>query len=69
VTIETNGKPQMAEVLSGGSYYSQNELPLYFGLGPSTQIDKIEVRWPLGKIDVFRNVAANRTIRYVEAQK
>ena len=38
----------MAEVVSGGSYYSQNSLTLYFGLGQANRIDRIEVRWPAG---------------------
>jgi hypothetical protein len=66
VTIEANGKRQLAEMAGGGSYYSQHELALYFGLGDATQIERVEVKWPSGKIQVFRNVAANRTIQYRE---
>jgi len=30
-------------------YLSQSSLPLYFGLGEATHIDRIEVRWPSRK--------------------
>ena len=33
VTVEANGRRQIDEVMSGGSFYSQNDLSLYFGLG------------------------------------
>jgi enediyne biosynthesis protein E4 len=66
VTVEAGGRRQMAEVAAGGSYYSQHERALYFGLGRAAQAATIEVRWPTGKSQVFRNVAANRTLAYRE---
>src|SRR5450432_2033064 len=46
--VEAGGRKQIAEVMSGGSYYSQNSLTLYFGLGAADKIDRITVRWPAG---------------------
>jgi hypothetical protein len=66
VTVQANGKRQLAEVAAGGSYYSQHELPLYFGLGNAQKIDRVEVRWPRGKVQVFNDVPVNQTIRYRE---
>jgi hypothetical protein len=66
VTIEANGKRQMAEVSAGGSYYSQHELPLYFGLGTAQKIDKAEIRWPRGKTQGFKDLPVNQTHRYRE---
>ena len=56
----------MADVGSGGSYYSQNELALYFGLGKAVRVERITVRWPSGNAQVFRDVPANRTVLYRE---
>jgi hypothetical protein len=56
----------MADVASGGSYYSQHEMALYFGLGQASKIEKLTVRWPLGKVQVFRDVVGNRTVSYRE---
>jgi hypothetical protein len=62
VTLHTGGRRQMGEVAAGGSYYSQHEFALYFGLGAATRIDSLEVRWPSGKTQSFRDVAGNRTV-------
>jgi enediyne biosynthesis protein E4 len=61
-TIEAGGRRQMAEVVSGGSYFSQNALTLYFGLGKSDNVDRVQVRWPSGETQSWLNVGANRTI-------
>ncbi len=65
-TIESAGRRQMAEVTSGGSYFSQNAFTLYFGLGASKDIDKLEIRWPNGDTQSWNNLAANRTIKITE---
>ncbi|HEY2018723.1 MAG TPA: CRTAC1 family protein, partial [Bryobacteraceae bacterium] len=68
-TTEIGGKPhrQMDEVRSGGSYISQNDLRVHFGLGPAAVAD-IEVRWPSGIVDKLPKTAANRVITVVEGQ-
>ncbi len=65
-TIEAGGRRQMAEVMSGGSYFSQNSLTLYFGLGAFKKVDRIEVRWPAGGTQTWLDVNANRTIHLTE---
>lgn len=49
------------EVRSGGSYLSQNDLRLHFGLGSHTKADKVEVFWPSGAKDVLTNLAADHS--------
>jgi hypothetical protein len=51
---------QMDELRSGGSYFSQNDLRLHFGLDQAKHVDLVEVRWLSGQIDQFRNLDANR---------
>jgi hypothetical protein len=51
---------QLGEVRSGGSYLSQNDLRLHFGLGVSKQIDTLEVTWPGGGSQTFHNVVGDR---------
>ena len=48
----------MDEVRSGGSYFSQNDLRIHFGLGKATQAD-IEIRWPSGLVENLKALAAN----------
>ncbi len=52
----------MDEVRSGGSYNSQNDLRLHFGLGPNASVDRITVRWPSGTVERLENVPADRHI-------
>jgi hypothetical protein len=66
VTIHAAGVRQMAEVRGGNSYLSQNDLRLHFGLGKSTKIDSVEVRWPGGKVEMLENVAADSIYTIVE---
>jgi enediyne biosynthesis protein E4 len=51
---------QLAEVLSGGSYLSQNDLRIHFGLGSHDHVDKAEILWPDGVTDVVSNLASDR---------
>jgi hypothetical protein len=51
---------QIDEVRSGGSYYSQNDLRIHFGLDHSEKADSVEIKWPSGTTDTLTNLAANR---------
>jgi enediyne biosynthesis protein E4 len=37
---------QIQEVRSGGSFFSQNDFRLHFGLGDARRVDVLEIRWP-----------------------
>jgi len=52
----------MNEVLSGSSFLSQNDFRLHFGLGQAKQADLVEVRWPLGLVESFKDIAANQML-------
>jgi len=58
----TEDRTQINEVRSGGSYYSQNDLRVHFGIGKTEKIKTIEVRWPSGKISKLSDVAANQVV-------
>ncbi len=62
VTVTANGRSQMNEVRSGGSYLSQNDLRLHFGLGEAASIDNITIAWPSGARQVLRNQGVNRVL-------
>ena len=47
---------------SGGSYISQNDLRVHFGLGKAEKADLIEIRWPSGQVDTLKDVKANQLI-------
>ena len=68
-SIQSNGHKQIAEVTSGGSFYSQNSLTLYFGLAQAAEVEKVEIRWPSGERQTWEHVAVNRTIEITEGQQ
>jgi hypothetical protein len=68
ITIHAAGMTQFDEVRGGGSYLSQNDLRLHFGLGSAAKIDLMEVRWPTGKSESFKNVAADKIYTIIEGQ-
>jgi len=50
---------QIDELRSGGSYYSQNDLRMHFGLDQAAHADTIEIDWPSGTKDTLHDLAAN----------
>ena len=68
VRIVSGDLTQIEEVYSGGSYLSQNDLRLHFGLEKRSKIDLIEVRWPGGNIDKVTNVGVNKILTIKEGQ-
>jgi hypothetical protein len=67
VTVEAGGRKQIDEVRAGGSYYSQHELGLYFGLGGAAEVDRITVDWPSGGKQTVEKQRVNTTIALTES--
>jgi hypothetical protein len=66
VTIRAAGFTQFDEVRGGGSYLSQNDLRLHFGLGAALRMESVEVRWPSGKVETLHDIAADKIYTIVE---
>ena len=62
----TGNRAQIDEVRSGGSFISQSDLRVHFGVGSAEKVDSLEVRWPSGQIDTFRNLAVDTIIQIEE---
>ena len=60
VFVTTGGATQMQEVLSGGSYLSQSDLRLHFGVAAAASVDTVVVLWPNGKRDTFHQLASDQ---------
>ena len=69
VIIHASGQTQHAEVQSGGSYLSHNDLRLHFGLGKAERVDRLEVRWPSGAVQVLHDIAADQVLTVVEPRQ
>jgi enediyne biosynthesis protein E4 len=66
VAIRAGGVRQIGEVRGGGSYLSQNDLRLHFGLGKAGKMESVEIRWPSGKVETLANIAADAIYTIVE---
>lgn len=68
VRITAGGLVQLGEVLSGGSYLSQNDLRLHFGLGTHNTADSVEITWSSGQKEVLKNLSADQFYCVLEGQ-
>jgi len=68
IKITANGMTQTGAVRSGGSYLSQNDLRVHFGLGSATKVDAVEIRWAAGAVDVLKNLAADQFYAILEGK-
>jgi hypothetical protein len=68
VRVTTGQLSQIDEVMSGSSYYSQNDLRLHFGLGRAPEADSVEISWPSGLKENYKKVAANQLLIAQEAK-
>jgi hypothetical protein len=66
VTVTAGKLTQFDEVRAGSSYLSQNDLRLHFGLGKDAKMDRVEVRWPNGKVESLKDVPADFLYTLVE---
>jgi hypothetical protein len=68
VRVVAGNASQINEVRSGGSYFSQNDPRLHFGLGPASKIDLLEIRWPDGKMETHRDLDVDRILKFEESR-
>lgn len=56
------------DVKAGSSYLSQSDTRVHIGLGQAEVVDRLDVRWPAGATETFRNVAANQILAIREGE-
>jgi hypothetical protein len=66
--IVAGGMTQTEEIHSGGSYLSQNDLRVHFGLNTATKIETVEIHWPSGKIETLKSLDADKFYSVQEGQ-
>jgi hypothetical protein len=66
VIITSGGKIQTAHKISTTGYLSQNDPKLHFGLGKNEMVDRIEIKWLSGKVQVLENIKANQILTVKE---
>jgi hypothetical protein len=68
IKITAGGVTQTEQIRSGGSYLSQNDLRVHFGLGSVSKIDSVEVHWPSGAKDTLTNLRADQFYSVLEGR-
>lgn len=66
--IVAGGMTQTEQIHSGGSYLSQHDLRVHFGLGMSSRIESVEIHWPSGTVDVLKDLAADQFYSVLEGK-
>ncbi|HEY6930541.1 MAG TPA: CRTAC1 family protein [Thermoanaerobaculia bacterium] len=60
VRVTSGGRSQVREFWASPSYASGSLTDLHFGLGDAESVEEVEIRWPDGARQTFRDVAARR---------
>ncbi len=68
VAVVSGGRRHEAERIGGGSYQSADDARLHFGLGRNRRVELVEVRWPSGRVDRYRDLTADRCYLLREGQ-
>jgi hypothetical protein len=58
--VMASGREQFGFVSTAGSYLSAHDRRVHFGLGREREVKLLEIRWPSGVVQTWRNVAANQ---------
>jgi hypothetical protein len=66
VAVKTASRTQIDEVRSGSSYISNSDMRLHFGLGATARIEYLEVRWPSGLVERFRDAPVDSIVTVKE---
>lgn len=66
VTVTSGDLTQLAAVHGGRSYQSHFGSRLHFGLGGRDEVDRVEIQWPGGRVQVLEPVEADRLLRITE---
>jgi hypothetical protein len=68
LTLTLQGRKVVRHVKAGSSYLAQNDLRVHFGMGEATRAERLEVRWPGGRVDVMKDIEANRILTVREGE-
>jgi len=66
VTVTVGPRRLVREVRAGSSYLGQNDVRLHFGLGRAPTVDRLDIRWPSGRVETVKGVAAQQVVTIAE---
>lgn len=66
IKLTSGGKVQIAQKKSTTGYLSQNDSRLHFGLMKNDIVERIEIKWPSGKLQILENIEINQILKIIE---
>ena len=69
IALTAGGSVQYSHVSYAAGYASSSAGPTHFGLGASSSVSRIEIRWPSGVVQELNDVAADRVLRVKEPSR
>jgi hypothetical protein len=66
--LTAGGRTFVDQVTSGSSYLAQHDMRVHFGLGAAAKADRLEIRWPDGRVDVMEDLPVNHVLTIREGQ-
>ena len=67
VTLYWNGKKQAQIVTGGIGFCSQNQRAVHFGLGQNPEVEKVEIIWPSGNVQVIKDPEIGKLNKVIES--
>jgi enediyne biosynthesis protein E4 len=66
ITLTAEGRHWYAEAKCPAGFLSSSDPRVHFGLGTRQQIERIEIRWPSGTVQVLEHVPVNQILKVRE---
>jgi ASPIC and UnbV. len=68
ILVTAGARTQRRDIKTGSSYLSQHDLRAHVGLGTATTVDRLEVRWPSGRVETVSRVGVNQIVTIDEGK-
>jgi enediyne biosynthesis protein E4 len=68
IRVSAGGRTFLREVKAGSSYLGQNDLRQHIGLGSISRLDKVEIRWPNGTVEMITDVVPGQQVTVTEGK-
>jgi len=69
VTVVAGDRKRFQDVFPVNGYLSQGDPRVHFGLGASEKAEVVQVRWPDGTVDEWKDVKADQVLRLEQGKK
>jgi len=67
IRLTAGGRSQHVQARCAATFLGTSDPRIHFGLGPETTVERIEIRWPSGKVQILEHVKADQILKVKEA--